>query len=45
MQAAWDWFDNIQTNQLEAYKLLYATMLELGNPTSKILKSQIGIWY
>ena len=35
MQAAQDWFDNIQKNQLEAYKLLYTTLLEIGNPHIK----------
>ena len=32
MQAAQDWFDNVQTNQIEAYELLFNTLLDLGNP-------------
>ena len=42
MQAAQDWFDNIQTNQLEAYKLLYDTLLEIGNPHIKGLEKADG---
>ena len=38
MQAAQVWFDNVQTNQIEAYKLLFNTVLELGDPHIKGLK-------
>ena len=42
MQAAQDWFDNIQTNQSEAYKLLFDTLLEIGNPHIKGLEKTDG---
>ena len=42
MQGAQDWFDNIQTNQLEAYKLLYNTLLEIGKPHIKGLDKADG---
>ena len=42
MQAAQDWFDNVQENKEEAYKELYDTLLELRKPHIKDLGNVDG---
>ena len=42
MQAAQDWFDNVQENKDSAYMELYDTLLELGKPHIKNLNKADG---
>ena len=42
MQAAQDWFDNVQESKEEAYKELYSTLLGLGKPHIKGLDKADG---
>ena len=42
MQAAQDWFDNVQESKENAYKTLYNTLLEIGRPHIKGLDKANG---
>ena len=42
MQAAQDWFDSVQNDQVEAYKELYDTLLQIGKPHIKGLEKADG---
>ena len=42
MQAAQDWFDNVQEAKINAYKELYNTLLALGRPHIKGLDKADG---
>ena len=42
MQAAQDWFDSIQNDQVEAYKEIYNTLLQIGKPHIKGLEKADG---
>ena len=42
MQAAQDWFDNVQDAKINAYMELYDTLLELGKPHIKGLDKADG---
>ena len=42
LQAAKDWFDKVQSNKIEAYKVLYDTLLPIGKPLIKGLEQANG---
>ena len=42
MQAAKDWFDNIQNDKVKAYMELYDTLLQIGKPLIKGLEQADG---
>ena len=42
MQAAKDWFDNIQNDKVKAYMELYDTLLQIGKPFIKGLEQADG---